>query len=41
MNPPSGCVFHPRCTLAVDACARHVPEFRELKPGHWVACSVV
>jgi oligopeptide transport system ATP-binding protein len=41
MNPPSGCVFHPRCRLAVADCARIVPEFRELRPGHWVACSVV
>ena len=22
MNPPSGCVFHPRCPLAVDSCAQ-------------------
>jgi len=41
MNPPSGCVFHPRCRLAVGDCARTVPEFRELRPGHWVACSVI
>jgi oligopeptide transport system ATP-binding protein len=41
MNPPSGCVFHPRCRLAVDRCSKEIPEFRELRPGHWVACSVV
>lgn len=41
MNPPKGCVFHPRCPLAVDSCAKDVPEFRELRPGHWVACSVI
>jgi oligopeptide transport system ATP-binding protein len=41
MNPPSGCVFHPRCTLAVDECSRRIPEFREVRPDHWVACSVV
>ena len=40
INPPSGCVFHPRCQLANQSCARIVPEFRELKPGHWVACTV-
>ena len=39
MNPPSGCVFHPRCPLAVDSCGRKIPEFREVKPGHWVACT--
>ncbi len=41
INPPSGCVFHPRCQLAVDNCSKEIPEFRELRPGHWVACSVV
>jgi oligopeptide/dipeptide ABC transporter ATP-binding protein len=41
INPPSGCVFHPRCRLAVNNCSKEVPEFRELRPGHWVACSVV
>ena len=37
-NPPSGCVFHTRCPLAVEECARTVPEFREVRPGHFVAC---
>jgi oligopeptide transport system ATP-binding protein len=37
-NPPSGCVFHTRCPLAVDECARVVPEYREIFPDHFVAC---
>ena len=41
INPPGGCVFHPRCSMAVANCSREVPEFREIKPGHWVACSEV
>ena len=41
INPPSGCVFHPRCTMAVESCRRSRPELRELRPGHWVACSEV
>ena len=41
MNPPSGCVFHPRCTMAVPACSQSFPEFREVKPGHWAACSEI
>ena len=41
INPPRGCVFHPRCTLAVDSCSKAIPEFREIKPGHWVACTEV
>jgi oligopeptide transport system ATP-binding protein len=38
INPPGGCVFNPRCPLAVDSCRQEVPQLRELKPGHWVAC---
>jgi oligopeptide transport system ATP-binding protein len=41
MNPPSGCVFHPRCPLAVDSCRVSVPQGREISPGHWVACSQI
>jgi oligopeptide transport system ATP-binding protein len=41
INPPSGCVFHPRCSIAVPECKVTRPELRELRPGHWVACSVV
>jgi oligopeptide transport system ATP-binding protein len=37
-NPPSGCVFHTRCPLTVDECIKVVPEFREMRPGHFVAC---
>src|SRR6267154_3349839 len=41
INPPPGCVFHPRCPLAVAECKRVRPELRELRPSHWVACDVV
>ncbi|RSK26466.1 dipeptide ABC transporter ATP-binding protein [Bacillus sp. HMF5848] len=40
-NPPSGCVFHTRCPLATDICKQAVPEFREVKPEHFVACHLV
>jgi oligopeptide transport system ATP-binding protein len=41
INPPPGCVFHPRCPIAVERCKQIRPELRELRPGHWVACSEV
>jgi oligopeptide transport system ATP-binding protein len=37
-NPPSGCVFHPRCPLAVDRCRTDVPVLREADFGRQVAC---
>lgn len=37
-NPPSGCPFHTRCPVAMDVCRTAVPEWREVKPGHRVAC---
>lgn len=37
-NPPSGCVFHTRCPLAIDECITVEPEFREINPGQFVAC---
>jgi oligopeptide transport system ATP-binding protein len=37
-NPPPGCVFHTRCPIAIDDCRAAVPELRELRPDHWVAC---
>ena len=38
LNPPSGCVFHTRCPVAIDDCSGYVPELREVEPDHWVAC---
>jgi oligopeptide/dipeptide ABC transporter ATP-binding protein len=38
LNPPSGCVFHPRCPIAIDECRRVIPELREVMPEHRVAC---
>ncbi|MBI2207300.1 MAG: dipeptide ABC transporter ATP-binding protein [Candidatus Rokubacteria bacterium] len=38
LNPPSGCVFHPRCPIAVDRCRGEVPPLRTLGPAHEAAC---
>ena len=38
LNPPSGCVFHPRCPIAIDDCTQAIPDLREVEPGHWASC---
>ena len=41
LHPPSGCVFHTRCPIAIEECSKAVPEWRNLGIGgkeHWVAC---
>jgi oligopeptide transport system ATP-binding protein len=48
LHPPPGCVFNPRCPIAIDDCKgthlaglsneRGVPELREVSPDHWVSC---
>ena len=38
LNPPPGCVFHPRCPIADDDCTRVTPELRQISPEHWSAC---
>lgn len=37
-HPPSGCVFHTRCPLVEEICTTTIPEFREIRPEHFVAC---
>ena len=38
VNLPTGCYFHPRCPNAMPHCATIEPEWREVAPGHRVAC---
>ncbi|MBS0639401.1 MAG: oligopeptide/dipeptide ABC transporter ATP-binding protein [Acetobacteraceae bacterium] len=37
-NPPSGCRFRTRCPVARDVCAADEPVWREIAPGHHIAC---
>jgi len=48
LHPPPGCVFNPRCPIAIDNCSgthladlsteQGVPILREVSPNHWVSC---
>jgi oligopeptide transport system ATP-binding protein len=37
-NPPKGCVFNTRCPVAESQCYEELPEYKQVTPGHWVAC---
>lgn len=39
-DPPSGCVFHPRCPLRIERCVSEMPALRVLESGHRAACHV-
>ncbi|HUO04386.1 MAG TPA: ABC transporter ATP-binding protein [Candidatus Binataceae bacterium] len=38
LDPPSGCRFHPRCSIAIPACAAGDPPLEAKAPNHYVAC---
>ena len=38
MDLPSGCAFHPRCSLAMEICRQEVPESQGMGDQHRVAC---
>ena len=37
-SPPTGCKFHPRCSKAMDLCARETPALKDIGGGHLTAC---
>lgn len=38
VSPPPGCPFHPRCPAVWGECREMAPDFKEVQPGHYVAC---
>lgn len=38
LDPPSGCLFNPRCPSVMDRCREVVPELLEVQPNHFAAC---
>ncbi|MEM7127529.1 MAG: ABC transporter ATP-binding protein [Chloroflexota bacterium] len=38
LNPPSGCMFHPRCPQVLPHCSEDGPTLEEVKPDRWVSC---
>ena len=38
VNPPPGCNFHPRCSVAMDICKEQLPELKDIGGEHFVAC---
>ena len=41
LNPPSGCVFHPRCPFAFGRCPVEIPQLMDVGNGHLVACHLM
>jgi oligopeptide/dipeptide ABC transporter ATP-binding protein len=38
IDPPNGCVFHPRCPRATEICRRVEPPLTRYRGGHMAAC---
>jgi len=41
LEPPVGCVFHPRCKYAMEICRKKEPVYFEFKKGHFVSCHLI
>jgi peptide/nickel transport system ATP-binding protein len=38
LDPPSGCLFHPRCPKAMERCQRDEPQLKEVAGGQLASC---
>ncbi len=38
INPPDGCIFHPRCSSAMDICRTQRPGLTGMENEHYVCC---
>ena len=38
VNPPKGCKFHTRCKYCTEECKQIIPQLKEVRPNHFVAC---
>lgn len=38
IEPPTGCVFHPRCKYAKEICMKQDPQWEKVAERHYVAC---
>lgn len=41
VDPPSGCRFNPRCTMALEICRLRKPKLVNVENGHFVACHLL
>lgn len=40
-DPPSGCLFHPRCSFCTEKCKIEVPTQKQVGDRHFVSCHLV
>jgi oligopeptide/dipeptide ABC transporter ATP-binding protein len=37
-HPPSGCIFHNRCSFMTEHCEKHAADLKDMGSGHYAAC---
>jgi oligopeptide/dipeptide ABC transporter ATP-binding protein len=37
-TPATGCLYADQCSVEQPHCCQAIPELREVRKGHWVAC---